>query len=185
MYDFKYHFKNIVKHDLLLKYANKHLYNVPKLKKVVLNFSTKDISSVMSLLKIINVLELISLNVSVVTCSKTSNIRLKFREGTIVGCKITLRNNSMHSFLFRLILLILPKFRQFEGLKSVETKTQSNSFSFSIQNVFIFSNFNNHHSFFVGLPKLYVNIVSNCGSEIEIKSLLTSYKLPISYECEK
>jgi large subunit ribosomal protein L5 len=183
MYDFKYHYKNIIKHDFLLKYGYKHSYNIPKLKKVILSFGTKDISSLASLLKIINILELISLNTVTVTCSKTSNISLKFREGTIVGCKITLRNNSMHLFLFKLTLLILPKFRQFEGLKSVITKNHSKSFSFTIRNVSIFSSLDNQYSLFVGLPKLYVSVVSSSTNEAEIESLLTSYKLPVSYIC--
>jgi ribosomal protein L5 len=90
----------------------------------------------------------------------------------------------MHLFLFKLILLILPKFRQFEGLKSVATKNHSKSFSFSIQNVSIFSNLDNQYGLFVDLPKLYVSIVSSCTNEIEIESLLTSYKLPVSYICK-
>jgi large subunit ribosomal protein L5 len=184
MYDFKRHYNNIIKHDFLLKYSYKYLYNIPKLKKVILNFGTKDISSLTSLLKIINILELISLNTVVMSCSKTSNILLKFREGTVVGCKVTLRKNLMHLFLFKLILLILPKFRQFDGLSSAETKNYSKSFSFIIQNVSIFSNLDNQYGFFVDLPKLYVIIVSSCCNEIEVKSLLTSYKLPISYVCK-
>jgi large subunit ribosomal protein L5 len=181
MYNFKHHYKNIIKHDLLLKYYYKHIYKIPELKKVVLNFTTKDISSLISLLKIINILELISLNTAVVVCSKKDNISLKFRKGTIVGCKITLRNNLMYSFLFKLILLILPKVRRFEELKSVATKIYSKSFLFSIKNVFIFYILNNQYGFFVNLPKLHVTLISNCVDEVEIKSLLTSYKLPISY----
>ena len=117
----------------------------------------------------------------IVTCSKTSNILLKFREGTIVGCKITLRNNSMQLFLFRLILLILPKYRQFEGLKLSAIKSYSKSFSFNIDNSSIFSNIDNQYSLYINLPKLYINIVTNCVNKAEIESLLSSYKLPMKH----
>ena len=114
----------------------------------------------------------------IVTCSKTSNVLLKFREGTVVGCKITLRNHSMHLFLFKLILLILPKVRQFEGLQIPAIKNDSKPFSFCIHNVSIFSNIENQYSLFVGLPKLYIHIISDCIDNIEVESLLTSQKLP-------
>ena len=128
MSTFKYHYNNNIKYDFLTKYDITHSYNTPQLKKVVLNFGSKEINNLTSLLKIVNVLELISLNTVILACSKTSNILLKFREGTAVGCKITLRNDSMYIFFFKLILVILPKLRQLEGIKSLLTKFYCKAF---------------------------------------------------------
>ena len=41
----------------------------------------------------------------------------KLREGMTIGCKVTLRGPRMYEFLDRLISLVLPRVRDFRGLK--------------------------------------------------------------------
>ena len=41
MYNFKYHYKNNIKHDFLVKYNYKHLYFVPKFNSPDNNFGSK------------------------------------------------------------------------------------------------------------------------------------------------
>ena len=54
---------------------------------------------------------------AIVTRAKRSVSGFRLREGVDVGCCVTLRRAKMFSFLSRLICLVLPRVRDFRGLK--------------------------------------------------------------------
>ena len=51
-----------------------------------------------------------------VTRAKKSISNFKLREGTRVGCKVTLRGTMMWEFLDRLFSIVLPRVRDFGGI---------------------------------------------------------------------
>ena len=55
---------------------------------------------------------------AIVTKAKHSIAGFKLREGSPVGAKVTLRRKRMYDFLDRLIHIMLPRSRDFRGLKS-------------------------------------------------------------------
>lgn len=52
----------------------------------------------------------------VITKARKSISNFKLREGTDVGCAVTLRRGRMYEFLDRLVSLVLPRVRDFRGL---------------------------------------------------------------------
>jgi large subunit ribosomal protein L5 len=54
---------------------------------------------------------------AVVTRSKTSIAQFKLREGMPIGAKVTLRGARAWEFLDRLIAVVIPRIRDFRGLK--------------------------------------------------------------------
>lgn len=50
--------------------------------------------------------------------ARKSIANFRLREGAAIGCKVTLRGARMYEFLDRLISLVLPRVRDFRGLKT-------------------------------------------------------------------
>ncbi len=54
---------------------------------------------------------------AVITRAKKSVSNFRVREGNEVGCMVTLRGQRMYEFLDRLISIVIPRIRDFRGLK--------------------------------------------------------------------
>lgn len=82
-------------------------------------------------------LSLISGQKAVVTKAKKSVSGFRLREGVDVGCCVTLRKTRMYSFLTRMLFLVLPRVRDFRGLRPTSFDGLGNySFGISEQSVF-------------------------------------------------
>ncbi|GMH29401.1 hypothetical protein Nepgr_031244 [Nepenthes gracilis] len=89
---------------------------VPK-EKIVLNCGIGDASqNAKGLEAAINDLALITGQRPVKTRAKKSIATFKLREGQPVGIAVTLRGNLIYSFLDRLVNLVLPRARDFQGV---------------------------------------------------------------------
>ena len=53
----------------------------------------------------------------VVTRSRKSISQFRLRQGQAIGCMVTLRGTRMYEFLDRLISVVIPRIRDFRGLK--------------------------------------------------------------------
>ncbi|MEM1058322.1 MAG: 50S ribosomal protein L5 [Verrucomicrobiota bacterium] len=92
---------------------------VPKLEKVVINCSVGSSSDVKAALEdAIADIESITGQKPVKTVARKSISNFKLREGQEIGCKVTLRGNSMYQFLERLIIVALPAIRDFRGVSN-------------------------------------------------------------------
>ncbi|MDX2066677.1 MAG: 50S ribosomal protein L5 [Fimbriimonadaceae bacterium] len=92
---------------------------VPRLEKVVINMGTgasdKDPKH---LENSIRDLTLISGQKPVATVAKKAVSNFKIREGMKIGCKVTLRGDQMYHFLDRLMTVVLPRIRDFQGISA-------------------------------------------------------------------
>src|SRR5574344_1140982 len=101
------------------KYGYKSIMQVPKLEKIVVNIGCGDASANSKLLEAaMNDLELITDQKPVATKAKKAIAGFKIREGQGIGCKVTLRGNSMYNFLDKLISITLPRVRDFRGISA-------------------------------------------------------------------
>ncbi len=117
-------YKEKVVPAMMKEFGYKNILAIPSLKKVVINtgfgslLSGKGKSdSEKKYEEILGALALIAGQRPVLTKAKKSISGFKLREGTAVGAKITLRRTRMYDFLERLIYIVLPRTRDFEGLK--------------------------------------------------------------------
>lgn len=67
-----------------------------------------------------------------------SVIAFKLREGTPIGCKLTLRREKAWNFLFNLINLSLPQKRSFRGLPIQSFDQSGKNYNLGIDNLNIF-----------------------------------------------
>jgi large subunit ribosomal protein L5 len=103
--------------SLMEKYGYKSVMQCPKVEKVVLNIGVGDATQNSKLLDdAVRDLTIIAGQKPVVTKAKKSIASFKLREGTAIGCKVTLRGNRMYEFLDKLFTISLPRVRDFRGV---------------------------------------------------------------------
>jgi len=175
---FESHYDRTIKYDLLTKFNYNNLYLIPKLQKIVLNFGIKEVNFKL-LLPTLIALELISSQKGILARSNKSNITLKIRKGAPVGCKVTLSKTNMYLFFSKIIITVLPKIKQFEGVVLKKQTQQPKSFSFFFNDVLTFSELESQHEFFKNMPKLDISVITNCATVEELKFLLTSFRFPV------
>lgn len=91
----------------------------PRLLKIVLNMGVKDAVSDKKLVdKMAQVMAQISGQKAKITRSKKSIATFKLREGDPIGVTVTLRGKRMYAFFDRLITVVLPRIKDFHGIKA-------------------------------------------------------------------
>lgn len=90
---------------------------MPSLQKIVINMGVGEAIGDMKILdRAVNDLATISGQKPVIRRAKKAISNFKLREGMPVGCKVTLRGQNMYDFLYRLINIVLPRIRDFNGV---------------------------------------------------------------------
>jgi large subunit ribosomal protein L5 len=119
-------------------FAYGNIMQVPKIEKIVLNVGLGEAIQNIKLLEAAQKeLGKISGQKAVITKAKKSIATFKLREGMPIGCKVTLRANSMYEFLDRLISIALPSIRDFRGISGKSFDGRGN-YALGIREQFIF-----------------------------------------------
>jgi large subunit ribosomal protein L5 len=99
------------------EFKYKSVMQVPRLDKIVINMGTgagdKDPKNLENSLRDMT---LIAGQKPVVTIAKKAISNFKVREGMKIGCKVTLRGDTMYHFFDKLTSVVLPRIRDFQGL---------------------------------------------------------------------
>lgn len=171
----QYYYKTIIKYDLINKFHYTKTDEIPKLKKIILNFGCKQ-NELKNLAASMLALELITTKQGIITKSRKPNILLKIRKGNPIGCLVILKKEKMYTFFLKLLNDIFPALRDFNGLF---TKKNFNSFSFTLTQLITFSELENQFYLFSKLPPLNITFVTNTKTKKELVYLLKSFKLPL------
>ena len=135
-------YKNQIRQELKSKLDLKNVFEVPKIKKIILNIGVgegKDDSKLID--KALDDLTLISGQKAVKTISKKAISGFKIRAGMPLGVKVTLRNKIMYEFLDRLVNIAIPRIRDFRGL-NMKSFDGNGNFSMGIKEHVIFPEIN-------------------------------------------
>lgn len=167
--------KHVVKNlQKKFEYTNKH--QMPKLSKIVINMGVGD--AVLDS-KVINFaisdLTAISGQKPYTTYAKKSIATFKLREGMKLGCKVTLRRERMYEFLERLVLVALPRVKEFRGL-SVKSFDGRGNITFGIKEQIVFPEIN--YDKIDKVRGMDITIVTTAKTDEEAKALLSEFNLP-------
>jgi len=135
-------YKTTISQEMLKDFNYKNLYEVPKLKKIVLNMGigeAKDDSKILD--KAQEELSLIAGQKAIKTISKKAIAGFKIRKAMPLGVSVTLRNKMMYEFLDRLINIAMPRIRDFTGLNPKSFDGNGN-FAMGIKEQIIFPEIN-------------------------------------------
>ncbi|MGE0269041.1 MAG: 50S ribosomal protein L5 [Candidatus Omnitrophota bacterium] len=109
------------------KFGIKNTMDVPKLEKIVINMG---VGAAIGDMKILDnaVLDLAKIagQKPIITRSKKAISNFKLREDMPIGCKVTLRRNTMYEFMDRLINFCMPRIRDFNGVSRKSFDKQGN-----------------------------------------------------------
>ena len=169
-------YNNQIKKDLQSKLGLENVFEVPKLKKIILNMGVgegKDDSKLID--NALEDLSLISCQKAVKTISKKAISGFKIRAGMPLGVKVTLRNKIMYEFLDRLVNIAIPRIRDFRGL-NMKSFDGNGNFSMGIKEHVIFPEIN-----FDKVEKIRgmdITICTSAKSNNEALALLKSFNMP-------
>lgn len=116
MYLYQNHYFNVVQRDLILCSNTATSSVIPIPKKICLYLGTPRANN-SSVVSSLCALKIITGQRPYVIQEKIKVIRHKKGKTRPVGCKVTLRGSQLYKFLFKLLFIVLPRIRQFEGLK--------------------------------------------------------------------
>src|SRR5437879_5062575 len=111
------HYRTTVHPALMEEFGYKNPMQVPRLEKIVVNVGVGEaVQDSKKAEAAAADLTAITGQHPVITKAKRSIATFKLRQGTPVGCKVTLRRERMDEFLERLITVALPRVRDFRGI---------------------------------------------------------------------
>lgn len=171
-----------LQYELVNKYCVKNTKEIPKFKKIILNFSYGGrLPSMRILATSMLALELASDQRGQLTKTGTAHISIKLKKGIPVGCKLTLQKNNNFEFLARIVQEALPSGKVFTPFKPNRVK---NAFSFKIPELSGFSELEHRYYFFTELGELNVTAVLDTKSEAEVEFILKSLQLPLKLKVQ-
>lgn len=98
-------------------FKRENVMSLPKLQKVAINMGVgSNLSEKKYMEEAVDVLTQITGQKPVITKARKSIANFKLREGMNVGCMVTLRGARMYEFIDRLISIVLPRVRDFQGV---------------------------------------------------------------------
>lgn len=167
-----YYYKRIILYDFLNKFKYTNINQMPNIKKIVLYFNYKKIDFKTLLLSSM-ALELLTFQKSIIIKSKKINIKLKFKIGSPVGCKITIRKKNIDIFFLKLLTNdILNK-----NLYITKISNEKLTLNLKITNVLKFAELEKHYNMFKKLSSLNITIITNSNTNKELIFLILSHKI--------
>ena len=149
---------------------------VPSLEKIVLNVGlgrAKDDKKYIEVAT--NTLRKITGQQPTETFAKNSIAGFKLREGNKIGIKVTLRGDRMYEFMDRLINIVLPRLRDFHGVKA-GAFDKSGNFSIGMNDQSVFPELTFDETTTVhGLQAVFV---IKCQEQAHARALLEKFGMP-------
>jgi large subunit ribosomal protein L5 len=103
--------------ELVTKFGYKSVMQAPKLVKIVINVGLGEaIQNAKALEAVEHDLVAIAGQHPVITRAKRNIATFKLREGMPIGMMVTLRGRRMYEFFDRLVNVVLPRIRDFQGV---------------------------------------------------------------------
>jgi len=162
--------------QLMSKFGYANVMQVPRVNKVVLNIGLGEaIQNAKALESAERDLAAIAGQHPVTTRSKKSIAAFKLREGMPVGMTVTLRGRRMYEFLDKLVNIVLPRIRDFQGVPRNSFDGGGN-YTLGMKEQIVFPEI--EYDKVDKLRGLEVTIVTTAGTDEEGRSLLEALGMP-------
>jgi large subunit ribosomal protein L5 len=173
---FKELYHKVIINALQQEYGYKNKHEMPKVQKIVINMGIGEAVADSKVINYaVNDLTLISGQKPLVINAKKSIATFKLRDGMKIGCKVTLRRDRMYDFLERLVLVALPRIKEFRGLSAKSFDGRGN-FTFGIKEQIVFPEIN--YDKIDTIRGMDITIVTTAKTDKEAKALLSGFDLP-------
>jgi large subunit ribosomal protein L5 len=157
-----------------LELSNK--YQVPRILKVVVNVGLGDGAQNAKLFDNgVEELQMITGQKPLITRAKQSIAGFKIRQGMPIGAKVTLRGDRMYDFMAKLTGIVLPRIRDFRGLKANGFDGLGN-YNLGLKDQLVFPEIN--YDKVQRMRGLNITIVTSAKTDMEARALLEQFGLP-------
>ncbi len=169
-------YQNTIRPRLREEFGYKNDLAIPKLDKIVLNMGVGEAVKDSKKAKAAEAeLTIIAGQKAVPTRARQSIAGYRLREGMVIGTKVTLRGNRMYEFLDRLIVIALPRQRDFRGLSDKSFDGHGN-YSMGLKEHIVFPEID--YDKVDDIKGMDVTICTTARSNPEAKSLLAQMNMP-------
>ena len=174
----RYHkfYDEVVVPKLMKELEIKNIMECPKLEKIIVNMGAGEATQNSKLIDAAMAdLTIITGQKPLLRKAKKSEAGFKLREGMPIGAKVTLRKERMYDFLDRLVNVVLPRVRDFEGVPSNSFDGRGN-YSVGLRDQLVFPEID-----FDKVEKLLgmsITMVSSAKTDEEGRALLKAFGMP-------
>ncbi|PHI04742.1 50S ribosomal protein L5 [Fusobacterium polymorphum] len=174
----RYHkfYNEVVVPKLMKELEIKNIMECPKLEKIIVNMGVGEATQNSKLIDAAMAdLTIITGQKPLLRKAKKSETGFKLREGMPIGAKVTLRKERMYDFLDRLVNVVLPRVRDFEGVPSNSFDGRGN-YSVGLRDQLVFPEID-----FDKVEKLLgmsITMVSSAKTDEEGRALLKAFGMP-------
>lgn len=153
-----------------------NVMTVPRLEKIVVNIGQGEaVQNIKVLEAAVKELGAITGQKPVMTKAKKSIAGFKLREGMPIGCKVTLRGEKMYEFLDRLINVVMPRIRDFNGYKKKAVDGRGN-YTLGIKEQIVFPEID--YDKVDKLRGVGITIVTTAQNDVACQALLNKFNFP-------
>ena len=157
-----------------LGYANE--MQLPRIEKITLNMGVGEALADRKIIdNAIGDMTKIAGQKPLMTLARKSVAAFKLREGSPVGCKVTLRRERMYEFLDRLINVAIPRVRDFRGLSAKAFDGRGN-YSLGVKEQIIFPEIDYNHV--DAIRGMDITITTTARNAEEGRALLEAFNFP-------
>ncbi|PLX56866.1 MAG: 50S ribosomal protein L5 [Chromatiales bacterium] len=157
-----------------LGYANE--MQLPRIEKITLNMGVGEALADRKIIdNAIGDMTKIAGQKPLMTLARKSVAAFKLREGSPVGCKVTLRRERMYEFLDRLINVAIPRVRDFRGLSAKAFDGRGN-YSLGVKEQIIFPEID--YDKIDVIRGLDITITTSAKNDEEGRALLQAFNFP-------
>ena len=159
------------------KFGYKSVMQVPKIQKITLNMGVGEaVGDKKIIAKAVADMQIIAGQKPLVTKARKSIAGFKVREEWPIGCKVTLRGVRMYEFLERLIVIAIPRIRDFRGLNPKSFDGRGN-YSLGIKEQIVFPEVD--YDKIDKIRGMDITITTSAATNDEAKELLKLFGFPL------
>lgn len=170
------YYQNTVMQELQKQFNFSNVMAIPRLQKITLNMGLGEAAVDKKVLSAASSdMEKIAGQKPVITTARKSIANFKIRQGYPIGCKVTLRGQRMYEFLDRLISIVLPRVRDFRGLRETSFDGTGN-YSLGITEQIVFPEID--YDAIDVIRGLDITISTTARNDEEAYALLKAFNFP-------
>jgi large subunit ribosomal protein L5 len=160
------------------EFGYKNDMQIPRLDKIVLNMGVGEaVADSKKIKSAHDDLRMIAGQKPIIRKARKSIASFKLREGMPVGVKVTLRRERMYDFLDRLVMIALPRVRDFRGLRGTHLDGRGN-FAMGVKEHIVFPEID--YDKVDEIRGMDIIITTTASTDAEAKALLKHFNLPFA-----
>jgi large subunit ribosomal protein L5 len=171
-------YETSVRPALMEEFGYKNSMQVPRIEKIVVNMGVGEaVQDSKKVEAAASDLTAITGQHPVITKAKRSIATFKLRQGMSIGCMVTLRRQRMYEFLDRLIIVALPRVRDFRGVSGRSFDGRGN-FALGLREQLVFPEID--YDRVDAVRGMNVVVVTTAKTDAEAKALLKGFDMPFA-----